>query len=235
MQIKIGADPELFIYDTDNKSYVSAAGFFPGTKKEPFAVENGAIQVDGVALEFNITPAETEDQFFKNINSVMSQMTEMVEKVNPRWVLKKIPYVQFSSTEWAKVPESAKELGCDPDFMSANGNPTRDVSSLLMNSTIRTAAGHIHIGWTEEESIEDPFHFEDCRFIADGFYKRGVYTPTTNEEYSRLNYYGNHGAFRAKTYGVELRSPSNLWLNSEQSIKTIFRKTKQIFNELVPG
>ncbi len=56
-----GCDPEVFLMVGDK--YVSAHGLFPGTKAEPFKVEKGAVQVDGLALEFNIDPAKTPEEF----------------------------------------------------------------------------------------------------------------------------------------------------------------------------
>jgi hypothetical protein len=64
--ILIGADPELFVFTRSGKP-VSAHDLIPGTKYEPHEVGNGAVQVDGVAAEFNIDPAANEDEFFFNI------------------------------------------------------------------------------------------------------------------------------------------------------------------------
>ena len=49
----IGADPEVFVADSLTNTFVSAHDLVPGTKLEPFAVNKGAVQVDGMALEFN--------------------------------------------------------------------------------------------------------------------------------------------------------------------------------------
>ncbi len=48
----IGADPEIFLRRR-GKAF-SAHGVIPGTKKEPHNVEKGAVQVDGMAVEFNV-------------------------------------------------------------------------------------------------------------------------------------------------------------------------------------
>lgn len=231
MPIKIGADPEIFIRDNKLEMYVSAAGFFPGTKKDPFPVERGAIQVDGTALEFNIDPVENEEDFFKNIHTVYGQMEEMVRLVNPDWVLTPIPSVHFHKDMWKDIPADAKILGCDPDF-NMHGNVNPNPGDRLLDQPFRTGSGHIHIGWTDDEDVKNPLHFEDARFIAEGFFKSGVYSPKTSAEFDRLVYYGGQGAFRPKKYGVELRSPSNVWLKSEQSIKEMYRKTVRTFENI---
>ena len=62
MQLLLGADPEAFVVLKDGGIPVSAHGLLPGTKDKPFPVEKGAVQVDGMAAEFNIEPAATEDE-----------------------------------------------------------------------------------------------------------------------------------------------------------------------------
>ena len=52
MNILIGADPELFV--KKDGVVVSGHDLIQGTKADPFPVQDGAVQVDGMALEFNI-------------------------------------------------------------------------------------------------------------------------------------------------------------------------------------
>src|SRR3546814_9684922 len=61
-----GCDPEVFILD-EYGAPVSPEDFLPGTKEEPYKVNKGAVQVDGMAGEFNIDPAHTFDEFDDNI------------------------------------------------------------------------------------------------------------------------------------------------------------------------
>jgi hypothetical protein len=52
MQVSVGADPEVFVRNAEGEP-VPACGLIPGTKAEPHRVDSGAVQVDGLALEFN--------------------------------------------------------------------------------------------------------------------------------------------------------------------------------------
>ena len=241
MEIKIGADPEVFLFDTKLNKYQSAAGFFPGTKKEPFKVANGAIQVDGVALEFNIDPASSEEEFVSNIKSVHKTLENMVHDVNPNWEIRHIPYVEFNEKDWEAVPTDAKQLGCDPDFNytgNVNPNPADNIEYYARYNHLvpRTGSGHIHIGWSENENPESAFHFEDCRACAEYFWRNSHQKKFSSDlDYKRFNYYGNLGSFRSKPYGVELRSPSNSWLKSERSIREIYRETKRVFDKFASG
>ncbi len=57
-----GCDPELFVIN-DEGVFVSAEGLIPGDKQNPYKVPGGAIQVDGMAAEFNIDPVTNYADF----------------------------------------------------------------------------------------------------------------------------------------------------------------------------
>ena len=223
LKIKIGCDPELFVKEGDK--YISAHGLFPGTKSNPYKVDKGAVQVDGMALEFNIDPAETVEEFDKNIKTVLNQVRAMARKVDKGLKLDIVPVANFDNEYFFYQPVESKILGCDPDY---NIRGDQNVSpNYLVETPVRTAAGHVHIGWTENESVDNPIHFEDCRYVAETFHHRSsLFAPKHRNEYERLRYYGNHGAFRPKSYGVELRSPSNLWIKSAASRKEVFNEVQ---------
>jgi len=238
-QVYIGTDPEVFL--TLGGRPITAAGILPGTKAEPFAVECGAIQVDGNAAEFNIDAALTEDAFNKNIETVLVQLNEMVHLVDKDIQLNFQPYMEFDFDYWkANVPDEAKILGCDPDYsvngfgMDVNPDPSLVLDKLeQQGKAVRTAAGHIHIGWTKERDVRnDDGHFGDCKMIAKNFHTRGVYKPVSAAEKSRLQYYGANGAFRPKKYGVELREPSNIWVGTEAGRRNTFATTRKVFQEI---
>ena len=241
MKIKIGTDPEIFLLNEKSKKYVSAYGLFPGTKDKPHKVDKGAVQVDGMALEFNINPAETDTEFVKNVTTVYAQLEEMVKKVDKDLSLSIDPVATFDKADWDKIHENAKELGCDPDYNhrgEVNPNPV----SKLKGEPFRTAAGHIHIGFTEGQELDDPIHFADCKQISQYFYQNAgtvrdpffkLYYGSSKEEKERLKYYGHSGSFRPKSYGIELRSPSNRWLVSKESIRGAFNLTKQKFETMM--
>ena len=108
-------------------------------------------------------------------------------------------------------------MGCEPDYsvctMQENPRPRPP-------EQMRTAAGHVHIGFTKDADPMSVGHFTDCKYISAHFFKdfhgtsRKTYSPQffTSEETERLDYYGTNGAFRPKTYGIELRQYSNLWV-----------------------
>lgn len=231
MLVIIGTDPEAFIkVGNDN---ISAHDIFPGTKKEPYKVDCGAVQVDGTAVEFNIDPASSEDQFFNNIRVVKAQLNEMLHKFNPEAMIEFKPIVQYREDIWKSIPESCKELGCDPDY-NVKGEINPNPIEFLQNAPIRTAAGHIHIGWRNPaQHVTESRKFKDAQYVANKFHQSGIFAPVTTEEVERLKYYGHNGSFRPKPYGVEIRSPSNLWLNHESTIRKMYRDVRETYRAAV--
>lgn len=217
-KILIGADPELFLWSSRSQTYVSAHDILPGTKKEPFKVKSGAVQVDGTAAEFNIDPAATAKEFYQNIKTVMNELQNMV----PDYSLKSVPYVNYNKSYFNRiVPEHAKELGCDPDYDAWN---TCLNSPPTPSGTLRTAAGHIHIGWTENADPFDEQHFETCvRLVRQLDYYLGIMSLDWDPDYTRRVMYGKAGAFRPKSYGVEYRVLSNVWLSKMSLIQKVYK------------
>src|SRR4051812_48593109 len=105
MKILLGADPELFMRNPNGNHFVSAHDKVPGTKYEPFKVPHGAIQVDGTALEFNIDPAASCDEFVRNIASVRNTLAGYVPGFNI--VAEPTALYEDEYFKW-EVPESAK-------------------------------------------------------------------------------------------------------------------------------
>ena len=232
--IRIGADPEGFLFDAKGDA-VPAYGYVPGDKHNPHELDGGAVQVDGMAVEFNIDPVTNADDFVKNIWKVTSQIDEMIKAVDSELSVRWIPIAKFRKTIWNVAPEQSKMLGCDPDWNVSgqiNANPT----SKLEGNPIRTAAGHIHIGFRDDliDDPLDPSHFNLCLMIAQGFFKGHLssYIPNTLDEEERMQYYGHNGSFRPKKYGVELRAPSNLWVQTEEAQRKIFHETRSKFHDL---
>lgn len=218
LDLKIGTDPETFL-KLGNK-IISAHGIIPGTKSNPYKLEKGAVQLDGVACEFNIEPAKDSLEFNNNITVVLEQVKEIVKKVDKDIEIVFEPIARFEPKYWNTLPAEVKVLGCDPDF-NFQGIPIEKDVEWISANPLRTAAGHIHIGFTENEDVKDPNHFADCCFLASHFsvypQPRGGWHALSAAEQERLKYYGADGAFRPKPYGVELRQWSNVWVEKTQT------------------
>ena len=135
--ILVGADPEVFVQQQG--IFRSAYNLIKGDKKNPQRVNKGAVQVDGMALEFNIEPAANADEFLVNIDTVFNTLRSMV----PDYDIAVTPVAHFDREYFNSQPEAALELGCDPDYSGwsreANPKPSTD-------KPMRTASGHVHVG-----------------------------------------------------------------------------------------
>lgn len=223
----VGCDPELFLVNKDG-SPLSAYGAVAGTKSEPLKVPCGAVQVDGMALEFNTDPVSLGGNFNAfngNINTVLKKLKESIKTVDGFKTAKFniVPVQDFGEEIMAATPDEAKELGCDPDFCAytkeANPRPDGEV-------TFRTASGHIHVGWGADIPVDHPDHIEICaNFVKMMDAHVGLFMTIIDTDPRRRTLYGKAGAFRPKPYGVEYRTPSNQWLTSVPRRRMIYELT----------
>lgn len=209
--LTFGADPELFIVN-DKDDFVSAAGMIPGTKEEPFKVEYGAVQVDGMAAEFNIDPVTTYKDWKKHIEEVRKQLAAMLPK---GYKLVPVSTAKFSENEWFKAPDEAKVLGCSPDFNAweKSVNPAPSAKDF-----VRHAGGHIHVGWTNGADTSDTAYVNSCVDLVrqlDWFL--GAWSVLKDPDKQRRKSYGKAGSMRFKPYGAEYRALSNFWLNTDDN------------------
>lgn len=215
---KIGADPEFFVKRFGKLH--SAHGLIPGSKENPFKVDKGAVQVDGMALEFNIDPAENLAQFEVNMTTVMDKIMGMI----PGYEVFVEPVADFGLDYIRSQPKEAAELGCSPDFnaYTKQANPRPDV-----NTPFRTASGHVHIGWTKEPvDINNEGHLEACRALTKALdVYLGIPSLVWDRDDRRRSLYGAAGAFRPKSYGMEYRVLSNKWITDKWCRQLVFANT----------
>lgn len=219
-KITIGADPEVFIRDTTG-NIVSAIGMIPGTKQHPCMLSNapGAVQVDNVLAEFNIEPANTEDEFVYNIRQVMQSLHTMLPAGYDFAIQASHTY---SLDYLVQQGPACFVFGCDIDYDAYTCRPKnmpRDVSP-----TLRSAGGHIHVGYDKKV----PEH----KIVQAMDYLIGLPSVLFEEDALRRTLYGQAGAFRPKPYGLEYRTPSNFWLREEQHMRWMYRQAVRAVNEV---
>lgn len=219
MQILVGCDPEYFV--KKNGQFLSAFGLIQGDKKNPLRVDKGAVQVDGMALEFNIDAAATEQEFVVNIDTVLQQLRAMVPDYEHAFV----PVANFDPAYMAQQPKEALELGCDPDYNAwancVNHKPDG-------NRPFRTASGHVHIGWTNGAESTDGNHIAVCNDVVKQMdFFLGLPSLFYDADTKRREMYGKAGCCRYKSYGVEYRTLSNAWLLTEERKRWVYRQIQK--------
>lgn len=223
MQLKIGADPELFVMTPDG--VISGHDFPCGTKDKPRKTKHGWVQIDGCALEVNVPPATSKRQFIRNVKNVLNDLQKIVENHDEDAVLVAEPYVLFGQEYLSSLPESVRRLGCNADFnaYTYSVNPVPDV-----HAPIRTGAGHVHLGWGKFQ--EDMTHFQTCAsLVRELDYYLGLPSLHWDTDPHRRELYGQAGAFRPKKYGVEYRVLSNVWVDDPELSGRVFSLAKKCF------
>lgn len=211
--ILIGSDPEAFIRMKDTLEIVSAIGLIPGSKDEPFDLtkEIGKgfnIQTDNVMVEWCVPPVNNPNALYRNIQKCIDY-TNSVLPSDLEVVVQASAYLD----ERFLNNKQAKTFGCDPSF---------NAWTYLMNSApdnktnLRTAGGHIHIGY---DNPDDNISIELIRSLDLFLNIPSLILDSDNE---RKKMYGKAGEFRLKNYGVEFRGLSNYWINDLDIVKLIF-------------
>lgn len=224
----IGCDPEIFL--KKNGVAFSAHGVIPGNKSTPHPVIGGAVQVDGMATELNITPVTlrepnsdpTPHAFNAHVQAVTNELKKLVKAHDPELDLHIASVMEFDEAVIEAQPKEARELGCNPDFnaYTMEENPMPDGDAV----NFRTSGGHIHIGWDTDIPVEHPEHFEICaNFIKYMDATVGMFMTLLDADPRRRVLYGKAGAFRPKSYGVEYRTPSALWVETAEYQSMIFK------------
>jgi len=227
MELLVGADPEIFL-KSDARTYASAYGLIPGTKKKPYPVENGAVQVDGTALEFNITPAKSSDEFVHNIQHVMSTLRAMIPK---EYEFTKDVTARFPTI--SQMPKEARMIGCDPDYNAWSEQKNQSFNEHSLGD-VRMVGGHVHLGWTKDADPLEYSHFLSCCQIAKQLdYFLLLPSLLFDTDSTRKSYYGKPGAFRPKPYGMEYRSLSNFWIHDKHLTEMVYNQTVAGFNLFV--
>lgn len=235
--ITIGCDPELFVKNKKTKMYISGHDLIQGTKEKPQQWDKGALQADGVAIEFNTIPAKNASAFVKNVQDNIWYIQGLLKGHNEAYELAITPTATFSSDYFNSLPDIAKELGCQPDYNAYLGAVNQKPKT---TKPFRTGAGHVHIGWTEGlPLVKNPLntqHFETCADLTRQL-DISLFLPSLlfDDDTERRKLYGFPGSFRPKNYGVEYRPLSNKWLRNATLMTWVFNTTLRSTRDYFKG
>jgi hypothetical protein len=228
MKFSLGADPELFMKDA-NDAFFSAIGIVGGTKMMPRKLDGlpdgFAVQEDNVAVEYNIPPSATKDQFIQNIGQAMSYLSDEVSK-------RGLYFVNVSATnefpDWQLDMPAAKVFGCDPDY-NAWDNGRRNPRPKATDAALRTCGGHVHIGGISLDKRSIIHFMKHMDLFA------GVPSVLMDKGELRKQLYGKAGAYRLKPYGGEYRSLSNFWVFDPKLCEWVWNATDMAVNAWQDG
>lgn len=214
-QIKtLGCDPEIFLIDPIESRFISSVGKIGGSKDEPMPIneEGDAVQEDNVTVEFNTPPCFSVEQFIEHINKNKEWIRQ---RANELQLEMKITASAVFDDQQLDTP-AAKTFGCEPDF-NAWQDGRMNPRPRAANPNLRSCGGHIHIGLEESDDVLMVVKAMDL-FV-------GCLMLEFDKDNGRRELYGKAGAFRPKAYGVEYRTASNAWIESDALIRWVWDQT----------
>ena len=228
--ILVATDAEMWAVVKGKK--VPASTVLSSKKGVQIPVKGGNLEVDGTALEFNISPAKDSESFLRNVNGVL----EILKKTAKVDDLSFEPVADWGFDLLSTLPKEAVEMGCNADF-----NAWREAINPRPEVTIpfRSAGAHIHIGFCEDGAPDDQFYLEYIsEFVRELDFYLGlpsVVLDAHKDSPRRRELYGKAGAFRPKKYGVEYRTLSNFWLASDKLKKWVYDATINAYIQFADG
>jgi len=207
--ITLGSDVEMAVVD-ENGNLKDITGLIGGTKEKPIWFDNYNIQEDNVNVEYAINPCATLEQWINYHGEALNGVLNILP----------LHYdVRISASnvypDSQLVSESAKKFGCDQDFSAWNGLPLVKPPPERIGN-FRTCGGHIHVG-AEDIDKHELVKWMDVLL--------GLPSLFMDNDSDRRKLYGQAGAYRPKSYGVEYRSLSNFWIKDEGSMTWAWTQT----------
>lgn len=221
--LTIGADPEVFVKNEHGTQIV--VGKLGGTKDKPLALSDSvAVQEDNVLAEFNIAPAHSAIEFDYSITDALALLSNRLKAQDLEVEIKSSHH--FDIAVLAAGGRQARMFGCDPDYnawtMSRNSPPNP-------RTTLRTAGGHVHIGYSNPDKDVNVQLIRWCDVLL------GLPSVITDPDTERRSLYGGAGSYRDKPYGCEYRSLSNFWLKSRSLRMWAFEQARKAAELVAAG
>lgn len=252
--ITFGSDPEIFLVEKGTRNLVPPEYLihFKGLNpiridtnssniRHPVFVENKDFSIigDGALFEFILTPSEDIMVMYNRFLLAMESLHEIANKFNLD-VLHS-PIADFNVKKYFEdMKEDVVKLstiaGCDPDEDAIDDNYESKIRSLTQ-WVKRGAGGHIHLGVKNYPLLhEDVIPAIKLMAITVGnTYIKNVVDLKSEQE--RQEVFGKAGRYRIQNYsgdilGIEYRTPSNVWLLSEESVNEIAEACRKAIHYL---
>lgn len=210
--VTVGADPEFFVKDKKTDEVIVSCRKFGGEKRAPmFLSPDGGFLEDGTTVEFNVSPSRSLRECAKKLEGLILIFLNKYDNVTFSGETE----ATFPPDELEKYPE-ARQIGCAPDLFAYG---LRIAPAIEKFKNRRFAGGHIHLGidpWPEGLEKDLVIKWMDLLFLL----PMNAYANK-----NRWEFYGHPGLYRETPYGVEYRSPDNLWCN-QASIASFSKDTR---------
>lgn len=223
--VTIGADPELFIINSETGKVVSSIGLIPGVKGDPYVSEDMpkgfGLETDNILAEFNIPPVKDCANFIANVLYMQDYIRKFVKNIDPKLDIK-CSASEIVDKDQLQTPES-QEFGCSPDYNAYTEleNPKPNVPK----NGVRSAGAHIHWGY-DNCNVDDSIKLVK---LCDLFI--GVPSVLLDPDTRRRKIYGKAGSFRLTSYGCEYRSLSSYMFSTPELLTFVWKGIERVIEE----
>ena len=230
-EFTVGADPELFIYDTAKQKIISSDGIIPGEKGKPYRSEDMpegfGLEVDNILGEFNIPPCTTKEQWLHNINYMKDYIRNFVKKINPNYDILSIASAHIDEDQLQS--DVARLFGCSEDYNVYTERVNEKPEGASTN--LRSTGCHIHFGYPQNTLATS---FTLLKYFD---MYLGIPSVVLDPDTERRSLYGKAGCFRLTDYGVEFRVLSGRFIANDDLISFMWDgviRAVEAFNNNVP-
>jgi hypothetical protein len=226
MGITLGSDPEMMLWDKDQRKIVSSIPILKRDKHDPIDLGDGMkMYADNVLVESAFEPSTTKEGF---VSTIRTAIIRMQEKLGERYSLLPQSAHLYDADELKE--KSCWESGCNPNY---------DVYARTMNlpakfeSGLRTGSFHIHIG---SEKLIDHEDKDKAIKLLDIFLGcSSIVFDGDKTSSARRALYGKAGEFRPTPYGVEYRVLGNFALRSPKTTELVVDLVAYTMEQIYQG
>lgn len=222
----LGADPEFIIIDPSGAP-VSSEGLIGHGKDSPIAIdEEVGVHEDNILVEFNIAPATSSIDFLKK-NVKALYLINLLFLKDKNLLISQDCYADFDP-QYLDT-EQAQAVGCSPEFDAISGD-ILDPPVFEDGSTGRSAGGHVHIGYPNENLVDSMMIVKMLDLHL------GVPSLVLDKDTKRRRLYGKASSYRRNEgLKVEYRTLSNFWLFNKKFIEWVYEVCAKVVNEVLSG
>ncbi len=212
----VGADPELFVVDKDNK-------VIPAFKFLKSKEVNKNVYWDGFQAEFTVDPNVCLTQVMQNIQGRLRMLDSEAKAYNKDAKLSIATVIDTPVELFEGVEDKFVQFGCMPS-KNVYGIKGHIVDGRVLE--YRMSGGHIHFGCgtqTEEDTANIIRALDRCLGVACVSLFSGFDDPR------RRRHYGVAGEYRTPPHGIEYRVLSNAWLSHPLIMNIVYDFARQAF------
>jgi hypothetical protein len=225
--VKIGTDLEVFIANKDTGRIIPADNLVPG-KAEPLHAHPFSegklfpfpvLFYDGMQAEVNTDAYTCKAYLIDELVYFFRKLNKVAESANGRILVEPAVQIDEEILNAAHDPMS-RMFGCEPHLSVELGGFPEIIDIDASSHFIRYAGGHIHLGITSptnnlNRQLNDSLLTGEGRIrvvkMLDIVLSNTFVLIEREPDRIRRAIYGKAGTYREKPYGVEYRTPSNIW------------------------